>query len=69
MKSVKITVPCPKCRKSTVKPLVELEISKEIVCPFCGNSIDLTTKYWQVALRQALDAANKIEPKPSGKGL
>jgi DNA-directed RNA polymerase subunit RPC12/RpoP len=63
MKSMKITVPCPECRKSTLKPLVELETANEIVCSYCGNRIDLTKKYWQVALREALDAADKIKPK------
>jgi uncharacterized Zn-finger protein len=65
LKSPKITILCPnpKCGKSTPELIVKLELAKEIVCPFCGNRIDLTTKHWQVALREAFDEGSEIKPK------
>ena len=53
MKSVKITVPCPRCSKSTVRPLVALETAEEMVCPYCGHVTDFRKKHWQIALREA----------------
>jgi endogenous inhibitor of DNA gyrase (YacG/DUF329 family) len=64
MADMRITVPCPQCHKSTVKPLSELEACNSVTCPSCGTVIDLTKYEWRVALRQARESAEQIIPKP-----
>jgi len=60
---MKITVACPECHKSTLKELVELEASNEVICPHCRGVTDLTKEYWRVALTKAREALNEIESK------
>jgi hypothetical protein len=63
MDEMSITVPCPECRKSTLKSLVELEGSDKVICPFCGGVTDLTKEYWRTAIRNARQIAEQIKPK------
>ncbi len=63
MDEMSITVPCPKCRKSTLKSLMELEASNEVICPYCGGRTDLTKEYWRTTIRNARKIADQIKPK------
>jgi hypothetical protein len=65
MGDMSISVPCPKCRKSTIKMLSDLEMSSSVVCPSCGGITDLTKQEWRAALLKAREAADEFDPKPN----
>lgn len=59
---IRVEILCPQCKKESLQPLAELEVSLDAICAYCGSVVDLSSHTWRAEISKLSQEYKEIKP-------